>query len=460
MILGQISNYSCTTNSIDVKFTYSYAYHSAWNPTLTCALSQCIVNRTTNGSCRSNSTLCFSYRLINNQSICAPPIDCSILEPCDNLTHQCQSTSSVCVINSCCSTNAVCVPSIATSFCESSRDYILWTMDNTLNDLEQKYVGNNLNSTSYVSGINGYGSALALNGIYNQCAVISPYLNMSYQSFTWEFWMYVTGNAPEVTLIGQCSNSSILDECLQLNIFNNTLWFTFGNDDIISNTALFLNTWYHIGFVYDTSTNRKSLYLNGFLDQTQNSSGLLRVTPINMTFGCLTTDNGNNYRNYFTGYLDQISFTYRAKTANEILDDATLVLYYRFRSNELLLDSGPNKINGTFGNTVSLPSGVVDQAIDLSVNASYFLATNLVLFGTSSWPFSLTFWYKRHLSTSDSMIVRLSTTLTGDGGWCPLYFVINTYGVLWIGFRVRVSSLFMINGPIIVVAETGRVRVH
>lgn len=48
---------------------------------------------------------------------------------------------------------------------------------------------------------------------------------------------------------------------------------------------------------------------------------------------------------YWNGYIDQLLYVARAKTAAEVLTDATLVAYYSF-DNGSFDDSGPNKING------------------------------------------------------------------------------------------------------------------
>jgi hypothetical protein len=48
---------------------------------------------------------------------------------------------------------------------------------------------------------------------------------------------------------------------------------------------------------------------------------------------------------FWTGLIDQVSYVSRAKTATEILSDATLVAYYSF-DNGSFYDLGPNKING------------------------------------------------------------------------------------------------------------------
>jgi hypothetical protein len=127
--LGQTTetpNYSCSENNFTVKFTYSKSSHSAWEPTSNCSLLQCDAQSSNDSSCRSSSTSCFDYRTINNTSHCAPGILCSILEPCNNITYNCTSNNSVCIINSCCSPQAVCLPLSFTSFCSSGKYILHW----------------------------------------------------------------------------------------------------------------------------------------------------------------------------------------------------------------------------------------------------------------------------------------------------------------------------------------------
>ena len=307
-----------------------------------------------------------------------------------------------------------------------------------------------MNSPTYISGITGYGSALTLSGSIGQCITVTPYLNINYRSFTWEFWIYpTTTNLSAVTLIGQCSDNIVADKCLTVNIINNSMSFGFGSDDVAGSTLISANSWSHMAFVYDSTGNKKFIYLNGILEGTQNSSGSLQVTSTMLTFGCQTINNGSSYRNHFSGYIDQMLYTSRIKSVNEILDDASLVFYYRFLSSDLLIDSGPNNINGTLGGgAVSISSGVVNQAINLPTNESYFLLTGLVLLGTSDWPFSLSLWCKRN-SSNDNLAIRVSSTITGGGGWCPLLIGVDSYGTLSMFFRVRVSLGQSITGPTI-----------
>ena len=118
--LGQTTQppiYSCVENDSTVFFTLSSSNHSAQLTSTNCFVSTCNASASTNSSCRSSLTSCFDYRTLNNTSYCAPGVDCSILTPCDNVTNQCASNTSVCVVNSCCSPRAVCLPLVFTTFC-------------------------------------------------------------------------------------------------------------------------------------------------------------------------------------------------------------------------------------------------------------------------------------------------------------------------------------------------------
>ena len=65
----------------------------------------------------------------------------------------------------------------------------------------------------------------------------------------------------------------------------------------------------------------------------------------------------------------------RAKTASEILDDATLVCWFSFNSG-LDDDRGPLRLKGTAVN-VSFVSGRVYQAISFDSNSSYYQVSNM-----------------------------------------------------------------------------------
>lgn len=296
---------------------------------------------------------------------------------------------------------------------------LLWTFDNTLNDLSGAYTGTPLNNPTFVPGINGYGSALSVNGTVGQCSTVNPYLNMSYRSFTWEFWVYPTVTPTgDSMFIGQCTAAGSVGECLIFMTRNTIMWFAFWGDDVVGSTLIPANRWSHMAFVYDITLNKKFIYLNGILEGTQNSIGPLKVGSTVITFGCLTYNSGTSYVNFFTGYIDQMLYNSRVKNASEILDDATLVSYYRFLSGSILIDSGPNGINGTIGGgTQSMANGILNQAIQFPSNGSFFQITGLVLLGTTNWPFSLSIWIRVTSLNGGGTIAHLSSNTLGTG-WC------------------------------------------
>ena len=69
-------------------------------------------------------------------------------------------------------------------------------------------------------------------------------------------------------------------------------------------------------------------------------------------------------------YIDEVLLTMRAKTAREILDDATLVCWHSFDSGSCH-DSGPLRLNVTAVN-ISFVPGRKGQAISFTSNSSYY----------------------------------------------------------------------------------------
>ncbi|UJR11146.1 hypothetical protein I4U23_015327 [Adineta vaga] len=354
----------------------------------------CSINCMNNGTC-----------LISNVCICTPEWNGTYCEiPVCSVT--CENSGNCTAPGIC-----TCYYGWTGSHCEHVQT-VRWTFDNTFNDLNGQFHGIGYNSPTFTTGINGYGLALALNGTRNQCVIVSPYLNTNHMSFTWEFWIYPTIALPtDTTLISQCFNVS-RDQCLLVMVRSDKMLFSFWYDDINGITSIPINKWSHIALVYDMVMNRKVIYLNGILEHAQYSYGSLQTALVNLTFGCRTMNKGISYDKFFTGYIDQIIYNSRIKNASEILNDATLVVHHRFLSIAPLIDSSSNYINGSWGgSTISISSGIVNQAIDFPTNGSYFQLTGLVLLGTSDWPLSLSFWFKINTLTEMTSMVHLFNTI-------------------------------------------------
>ena len=144
-------------------------------------------------------------------------------------------------------------------------------------------------------------------------------------------------------MIGMCQ-STTFRRCLYLMIRSNSTYFAFYGDDCWSSVIVPINQWHHFAFVYDYSAATQYIYLNGLLTCTHPASGPFLADVGAITIGAIDYT-GTSPSSFWTGYLDDVSYASRAKSASEVLSDATLVAYYSFDSGSLS-DLGPNRING------------------------------------------------------------------------------------------------------------------
>ncbi|CAF1040312.1 unnamed protein product [Adineta ricciae] len=418
-------------NSLVVQY-YSNSSVVFYNQSFVSIIVQpvCELNCQNNGTC-SFTGLCICTPQWNGTQ-CEIPI-CTI--PCEN--------SGVCTAPNVCT----CSYGWTGAYCQIVKT-VLWAFDGTLNDTSNQFVGTSSSSAVYVTGINDYGTALALDGNIAKCVNVYPYLNMSYASFTWELWIYPTVMpADDSTFISQCRNTTLTTQCLILTTRNDMMWFAFSNNSLGGITNISAYTWSHLAFVYDDTSKKRFMYRNGILEATQVVMAPLQTASTNVVFGCRTTIDGNSYKYPFVGYMDQVLYNSRMKNASEILNDATLVFYFPFRSSTPLIDSGPNLINGSWGNgAASIASGVVDQAVNFSVSGSYFQVTGLVLLGTSNWPFSLSVWFKTNSLDGGGTIAHLSASTSGTG-WCIRFIGLTATGTLELQIFNGASNL-VLSGPI------------
>lgn len=205
-----------------------------------------------------------------------------------------------------------------------------------------------MNNPNFSSpGYTGYGSALSLDANKSQYVLINKTIDMVNKSFTWEMWAYpkTLSASTDYILVGACESKDT-DKCLHLMVRSSKIYFAFYSDDCGGTTILQVNRWYHFAFVYNYGTKTQSIYLNGNLDCFKNESGPFQGNSSMTTIGAIDrTNDAIHPSKYWSGYIDQVLYVSRIKSAAEILSDATLVAYHSF-DNVFLFDSGPNKING------------------------------------------------------------------------------------------------------------------
>lgn len=268
------------------------------------------------------------------------------------------------------------------------------------------YNGTLIGTPSFVTGYINQAIKMSVND-----SVKFPFINFYQQSFTVEFWFYLTNVTNiNMALFSECANTT-LDRCLYFGITsNNTLQMGFWLDDISGTTSLAVGIWYHVAFVYDYFRRQQYIYLNGSLEITKilnpNAAHLYLGQSGEATIGSIPI-----LSRYFIGYIDHVSVMYRTKTDDEILDDASLVAYYSFDCGSTL-DSGPNLLHGTaIGQTMI--TGRTNNALQFTSSGAYFQAYGFTSLGSSKQSYSISLWIKP--SNLSGTLVHISTQSNGTG---------------------------------------------
>lgn len=318
----------------------------------------------------------------------------------------------------------------------------LWTFDSNYQDLSATFDGIPINGVEFSAfTITGYGTSLSLVSAVQQAVLIEkPFIDLSDGSWTFETWIYpfILDNNADYGIIGQCESLST-DRCLHLNIRNGKLYMGFFSDDLSGVTSLAIPKWYHLAFVFDRNSLTQSIYVDGVLDGNRIASSSYLGKNGVLTVGSIFL---NDSALYFNGLVDELSFNNRVKTPIEILDDATLTLYFPF-DNGSLYDKSPMRINGSvFGSTNVVPGRVGDGLQIGSYADSYFRASGLVLLGTSNQSYSMSIWINPTV-INRSIIIHVATK--NDGlGWCIGMLGLNSSGHLiatsWDNVEISVAG--------------------
>ncbi len=293
---------------------------------------------------------------------------------------------------------------------------VSWLFDLDSSDVYGVYNGTLLNNATYTSTSTtqpyiGNGRALSLSNpsgsSTNSSFVVSSFLDLSSRSFTVEGWIYsLTSYSGDNGIFGQCQCSTCSNQCLHFLVRSARLYMGFMLNDLSGTTSLVAATWYHVAFVYNYATSQQIIYLNGIQDGIKSSAqpyqGQNGPIQIGATQTILQTS-------YFNGYIDNIQITTRAKTASEILNDATLMAYYSFDLPNPIVDSGPNGLHGMINNA-ALVAGRRNQGLRFTGTNSYFQAYGFYSLAwgvVSNRPFTIALWINPS-SIASSTIVQVS----------------------------------------------------
>lgn len=215
-------------------------------------------------------------------------------------------------------------------------------------------------------------------------------------------------------------------------------------DDQSGSKVLSTGKWYHVAFVYDYSASMQSIYLDGVLVGNRQSN------PYKGTSGSITIGaSGNGTQFYFTGSIDQVALTTRAKTSSEILNDATLVCYFSFDS-DLYSDSGPLNIQGS-GVNVTSANGRVNNGSSFGTLPSYFMVGGLSKLGTQTYSYSISIWINPSSLNGGTIIHVSKCAYDCTGRWCLAFIGLTSTGQIAIqSWRPNNESrLVSLTGPVL-----------
>ena len=263
------------------------------------------------------------------------------------------------------------------------------------------------NATSQTFPYFGSGQALLLNGINQYFTVSSPVLPLNSTSFTIEAWIYAGSFSGDRGIFGQCQCSTCANQCLYFICRGGRLYIDFTLNDLWGTTVLTINTWHHVAFVYNSQTQQQILYVNGVQDGIKSNTASYQGVNASIQIG---STQAFGSLNYFSGFIDNVWVTTRAKPSNEILRDASLIVYFSFDMPSPNVDNGPNKLSGNSVNTITA-TGRVNQAMRFTGSLSYFTMFGLYQVPTgvtTNRPFSISLWINPTASGSSTFVQLLS----------------------------------------------------
>lgn len=176
------------------------------------------------------------------------------------------------------------------------------------------------------------GQTYLLNGITDYARTYSSNLiNLSNQSFSWEFWACRNSKAGGFIIT---QGTKTQHHCLNIGFWDdNTFTFSFWSNDLnYDDGNCWQDGWHHWAGTYDANTKTRTLYLDGEVVKSDVAAANYQGTG-DIFIGVREDDL------YFCGMIDEVRIWKTTRTAQQILDnfnkrimtsDANLIGYWRF----------------------------------------------------------------------------------------------------------------------------------
>jgi hypothetical protein len=239
--------------------------------------------------------------------------------------------------------------------------------------------------------------------IFHSILVLSP-------SILWFYPTDISSNN-DYGMMGEYM-SQTADGVFFISLYNQAPYFGFFGDDTFGSPAISTGVWYHLACVYDSTIGQRYIYLNGLVI-VQSSGNSLLVTSGAFTIGGASIGGRTPSLNmYYSGYIDHLTISTRAKSACEVYLGATLACYFPFDSVAPLIDSGPHFLTAT--NTgATTTTGRVNQAFIFSSATSYILITGVSALLVQNTVFSISMWVNPTSVSGGGTLIHTSSLASG-----------------------------------------------
>ena len=188
-----------------------------------------------------------------------------------------------------------------------------YAFENDANDSSGNEIhGTLIGDAKFAQGPDGYGMALDLDGDgdYVDCGY-APQLDITEQ-ITFTYWMYAVAlDKPWNTTLSRGDDSWRSSRANENNFMEAAVGGTSGNY-IYGVTPVDDDKWHHVAAVYDGATF--SLYVDGQLDASEESTGLITVSSYPLYIG----NNSQNTDREWTGLIDEVMIYNRALSEPEV----------------------------------------------------------------------------------------------------------------------------------------------
>jgi hypothetical protein len=185
-----------------------------------------------------------------------------------------------------------------------------------------------------------------------------------------------------------------------------------------------LGTWNHVAYTYD-GVSARALYVNGVQVAMDTPAPAINTMLGVMNIGATDNPAGR----FFQGDIDQLRVWSVARSAAQILDDATLAAHFTLDSTTMV-DDGPNHLNGTTMSTTAVAGHVGMAASFSGMQTSYASAGGFTALGQThmpNQPFSMAMWINP--TAASGILVHVSQASNG-GGWCTPFLGFDATGHL------------------------------